>query len=67
MLEFETHGGLKTVKDSEDLYDVLDSLLLSKEKRQSMGKRALQTIEKNKGVPYQLVELLKSRIFDSSI
>ena len=32
MLEFETHGGLKTVKDSEDLYDVLHSLLLSKEK-----------------------------------
>lgn len=67
MLEFETHGGLKTVKDSEDLYDVLHSLLLSKEKRQSMGKRALQTIEKNKGSTYQLVELLKSRILDSSI
>ena len=38
-----------------------------KEKRQSMGKRALQTIEKNKGSTYQLVELLKSRILDSSI
>ena len=67
MLDFEKHGGLKTVKNPGDLHDVVDSLLSSKEKRQVMGEAALRTIEKNKGSTNQLVELLKSRIFDSSI
>ena len=67
MLEFEKHGGLKTMNDSEDLQNALDMLLSSKEERQEMGDAALKTIEKNKGSTNQLVELLKSRIFDSSI
>ena len=67
MLEFEKHGGLKTMNDSEDLQNALDRLLSSEEERQKMGEAALKTIEKNKGSTNQLVELLKSRIFDSSI
>ena len=67
MLEFEKHGGLKTVNDSIDLQNTLDNLLSSKEKRRKMGRAAIETIEKNKGSTHQLVELLKSRIFDSSI
>ena len=67
MMEFEKHGGLKTVRDSTALQNALDCLLSSLEKRQEMGEGALRTIELNKGSTNQLVELLKCRIFDSSI
>ena len=56
-LLIESGGGIQ-INNPQELYVVLNQLLLDQEKRQSLGKKAWETVVKNRGAVNKTIELI---------